>query len=120
VDLALNTTAVYLGPLSGPGVGPDGYRQGAYNFNFFAPVPDPVAGSVPGLTVPESGRFPGSGLHIPLPGAGDPTVQPWGFDKSAGGSRFTAHIDSANPFDDLFGLFIHGIHDWLFKTNHGC
>jgi hypothetical protein len=67
-----------------------GYRNGAYNFNFFGPgVTNPVAGSNGG-----SGRFPGSGLHIPLPGGADPTIMPWGYNAQAGGSYFTAHYDS--------------------------
>jgi hypothetical protein len=81
---------------------PMGYRHGAYNYNYFAPgVQDPVFGSTYG-----SGRFPGFGLHIPLPGG-----RPDDSELGAGtymrqpGSYLTAHFDTANPFDDLVSLF---------------
>src|SRR5262249_13047565 len=115
---ALNTTVIPLGPTQGPGVRPDGYRNGAYNFNFFAPgVSNPLAGSVN-----NSGRFPGSGLHIPPPGGQDPTIPNWGPGVYNGqeGSYITAHIDSANPLEDLVGLFKHLIGDVLLKRPHGC
>jgi len=116
VNNALNTNSTFLGPTSGPGMSPDGYRNGAYNFNFFAPgVINPVAGSTNG-----TGRFPGSGLHIPLPGGSDPTISPWGYNAAAGGSYFTAHFDSANPTDDLVSLLIHFFKDVLFRRAHGC
>jgi hypothetical protein len=116
VNNALNTNSTYLGPTTGPGLSPMGYRNGAYNFNFFAPgVTNPVAGSNGG-----SGRFPGSGLHIPLPGGQDPTIMPWGYNAQAGGSYFTAHYDSANPTDDLVSFFEHIINDVILRRPHGC
>jgi len=118
VNNALGTSTTFLGPTAGPGMNADGFRNGAYNFNFFAPnVSNPVASTVNG-----SGRFPGSGLHIPLPGGADPTIQPWGPGTYMGqpGSFFTAHIDSANPMDDLVGLFRHFISDVLLRRPHGC
>ena len=116
VNNALNTNSNYLGPTTGPGLSPVGYRNGAYNFDFFAPgVTNPVAGSNGG-----SGRFPGSGLHIPLPGGQDPTIMPWGYNAQAGGSYFTAHYDSANPTDDLVSLFEHIINDVILRRPHGC
>jgi len=116
VNNALNTNSTYLGPTAGPGMNSMGYRNGAYNFNFFAPgVTNPVAGSNGG-----SGRFPGSGLHIPLPGGADPTIMPWGYNASAGGSYFTAHYDTANPTDDLISFFEHIINDVILRRAHGC
>jgi RHS repeat-associated protein len=116
VNSALNTNSNYLGPTTGPGLSPMGYRNGAYNFNFFAPgVTNPVAESNGG-----SGRFPGSGLHIPLPGGQDPTIMPWGYNAQAGGSYFTAHYDSANPTDDLVSFFEHIINDVILRRPHGC
>jgi RHS repeat-associated protein len=116
VNSALNTNSTYLGPTVGPGMNSMGYRNGAYNFNFFAPgVTNPVAGSNGG-----SGRFPGSGLHIPLPGGADPTIMPWGYNAQAGGSYFTAHYDSANPTDDLVSFFEHIINDVILRRPHGC
>jgi RHS repeat-associated protein len=116
VNSALNTNSTYLGPTVGPGMNSMGYRNGAYNFNFFAPgVTNPVAGSNGG-----SGRFPGSGLHIPLPGGADPTIMPWGYNAQAGGSYFTAHYDSANPTDDLVSFFQHIINDVILRRPHGC
>jgi RHS repeat-associated protein len=116
VNSALNTNSTYLGPTVGPGMNSMGYRNGAYNFNFFGPgVTNPVAGSNGG-----SGRFPGSGLHIPLPGGADPTIMPWGYNAQAGGSYFTAHYDSANPTDDLVSFFEHIINDVILRRPHGC
>ncbi|MGA9669721.1 MAG: RHS repeat-associated core domain-containing protein, partial [Terracidiphilus sp.] len=116
VNNALNTNSTFLGPTTGPGMSPMGYRNGAYNFNYFAPgVINPVAGSNGG-----SGRFPGSGLHIPLPGGQDPTITPWGYNAQAGGSYFTAHYDSANPTDDLVSFFEHIINDVILRRAHGC
>jgi hypothetical protein len=82
------------------------------NSTFLGPT---VAGSNGG-----SGRFPGSGLHIPLPGGADPTIMPWGYNASAGGSYFTAHYDSANPTDDLISFFEHIINDVILRRAHGC
>jgi len=118
VNNALNTNTTYLGPTVGPGINDVGFRNGAYNFNYFAPdivLTNSVPGSIGG-----SGRFPGSGLHIPLPGGKDPTIQPWGYDPTAGGSYFTAHFDSANPLDDLVSFFEHRIGDVLLRRPHGC
>ena len=116
VNNALNTNSTFLGPTVGPGMDSMGFRNGAYNFNYFAPgVVNPVAGSNGG-----SGRFPGSGLHIPLPGGADPTIMPWGYNAAAGGSYFTAHFDSANPTDDLVSFFEHIINDVILRRPHGC
>ena len=116
VNNALNTNSTFLGPTVGPGMNSMGFRNGAYNFNYFAPgVVNPVAGSNGG-----SGRFPGFGLDIPLPGGADPTIMPWGYNAAAGGSYFTAHFDSANPTDDLVGFFEHIINDVILRRPHGC
>lgn len=91
VNDVLNTDSTFLGPTTGPGMGPMVYRNGAHHFNYFAPgVLDPVFGSTNG-----SGRFPGSGLHIPLPGGADPTIPNWGAGTYMGqpGSYLTAHFD---------------------------
>jgi hypothetical protein len=64
-----------------------------------------------------------SGAAVPpisYPGGVDPTISPWGYSASAGGSYFTAHFDSANPLDDLFGLFKHLINDVILRRAHGC
>jgi hypothetical protein len=61
-----------------------------------------------------------SGLHIPLPGGADPTISPWGYNAAAGGSYFTAHFDTANPFDDLVSFFEHIINDVILRRGHGC
>jgi hypothetical protein len=78
-NLQPNTNVMFLGPTAippgqmDPRLGPGG-RNGAYNFNYFAPgVNNPVAGSTNG-----SGRFPGSGLHVPLPGGADPVIPNFG------------------------------------------
>ena len=118
VNSALNTNSNYLGPTTGPGMDAMGFRNGAYNFNYFAPGVVMI-NSVPGSTN-GSGRFPGSGLHIPLPGGADPTISPWGYNAAVGGSYFTAHFDTANPLDDLVSLFEHFINDVLLRRNHGC
>jgi hypothetical protein len=114
---------IFLGPTAipsdqmDPRLGPGG-RNGAYNFNYFAPgVPNPVAGSING-----SGRFPGSGLHVPLPGGMDPVIPNFGPGVYMGqnGSFLTAHFDSGNPFDDLVSFFQHIINDVLRRNPHGC
>jgi RHS repeat-associated protein len=128
VNAALGTQTAYLGPTAGisdPNLGP-GARGGAFNFNFFAPgysIGPISAGVIPGANC---GRFDSTGsgsLHIPVPGAGcnpngDPTISPWG--NVNGGFQFTAHIDSANPYQDLVGFFKHIINDVIRKVPHGC
>jgi hypothetical protein len=59
-------------------------------------------------------------LHIPRPGGHDPTIPEWGYHDDLKGSFFTAHIDSANPRDDLWGLLKHWLGDVLLKLPHGC
>jgi hypothetical protein len=122
-NLQPNTNVIFLGPTAIPSdqmdsrLGPGG-RNGAYNFNYFAPgVPNPVAGSING-----SGRFPGSGLHVPLPGGMDPVIPNFGPGVYMGqnGSFLTAHFDSGNPFDDLVSFFQHIINDVLRRNPHGC
>ena len=105
----------------------NGMRGGAYNFNFFAPgvafgMP-PGPGSVPGATC---GRF-GDGLHVPVPYgpcnlSGDPTIAGWGPGMYNGmpGSFLTAHIDSSNPFQDLYSFFAHLINNVILQKKHGC
>jgi RHS repeat-associated protein len=122
-NLQPNTNVMFLGPTAippgqmDPRLGPGG-RNGAYNFNYFAPgVNNPVAGSTNG-----SGRFPGSGLHVPLPGGADPVIPNFGPGIYIGqtGSFLTAHFDSGNPFDDLVSFFQHIINDVLRRNPHGC
>lgn len=78
-NLQPNTNVMSLGPTAIPPAQMDprlgsGGRNGAYNFNYFAPgVNNPVAGSTNG-----SGRFPGSGLHVPLSGGADPVIPNFG------------------------------------------
>jgi hypothetical protein len=117
LDSTLNTSTGYLGPTAGLGMDSQGYRNGAYNFNYV--LPGQVANPFAGLN---NGRFPGSGLHVPNPGGADPTISPWGYGTQNGitGFFFTAHYDSANPTDDLVGLFIHFINDVLLRRGHGC
>jgi RHS repeat-associated protein len=129
VNSALNTSTAFLGPQMGghqDDPSDPGLINGAYNFNFRAPgvqFGDPSGpDAVPGANC---GRFGGSGLHIPVPGGGcnpshDPTYLPWGFNAQQNGSYFTAHIDSANPFDDLVGFFNHLINDVFLRSHHGC
>ena len=122
-NLQPNTNVVPLGPTNippdqeDPRLGPGG-RNGAYNFNYFAPnVLNPAAGSIGG-----SGRFPGSGLHVPNPGGPDPVIPNYGHGNLMGGdgSYLTAHFDSANPLDNLISLFQHAINDVVRRTAHGC
>lgn len=121
----LGTQSNYLGVTQG--MDSNGMRGGAYNFNFFAPgvtfgMP-PGAGSVPGATC---GRF-GDGLHVPVPYgpcnlSGDPTIPGWGPGVYNGvqGSFLTAHIDSSNPFQDLYSFFAHLINNVILQKKHGC
>lgn len=102
-------------------------RGGAYNFNFFAAgvafgIP-PGPGSVPSATC---GRF-GDGLHVPVPYgpcnlSRDPTIAGWGPGTYNGvpGSFLTAHIDSSNPFQDLYSFFAHLINNVILGKKHGC
>jgi RHS repeat-associated protein len=128
VNAALNTSTTFKGPQLAKNTDPNdpGLINGAYNFDFVAPgvqFGDPSGpDAVPGANC---GRFGGSGLHIPVPGGGcnpshDPTYLPWGFNAQQNGSYFTAHIDSANPFDDLVGFFNHLINDVFLRSHHGC
>ena len=94
-----------------------GYRNGAYNFNYFAPgVVNPVAGSTNG-----SGRFPGSGLHIPS--SRRSKIQR--FRRGAITLLREALISqriSIRPirFDDLVSFFEHIINDVILRRGHGC
>jgi RHS repeat-associated protein len=126
VNAALNTQTIYTGPTQGisdPNLGP-GARGGAFNYNFLAPgySAGPIGpGAIPGANC---GRFPNSGsgsLHLPVPGGGcNPSGDPTVFANVNGGFQFTAHIDSANPFDDLASLVEHIINNVIRKVPHGC
>ncbi len=57
-----------------------------------------------------------------LAGGADPTIPNWGpgaYNRQTG-SYLTAHIDSANPLDDVAGFFQHFIQDVLLRLPHGC
>jgi RHS repeat-associated protein len=122
LNTALNTSAQFQGPelegnrdRSEPGL-----INGAYNFNYFVPGVNVLA---PGV-LPNCGRFD-SGLHVIVPGrcnfpSNDPFTKPYGFNTQQNGSYITAHIDSANPFGDLFGFFSHLINDVILRRPHGC
>lgn len=125
VNTDLGTQSNYLGVPQG--MDPNGMRGGAYNFNFFAPNVNfitPIgANSVPGATC---GRF-SDGLHVPVPYlpcnlSGDPTISNWGPGVYNGvqGSFLTAHIDSSNPFQDLYSFFAHLINNVILQKKHGC
>ncbi len=127
VNTALNTSTTFLGPQMG-GHQDDprdpGLINGAYNFIFFAPGVQFGAGGSHAVPGANCGRFPGSGLHIPVNGggcnpSGDPN-SPFGFNAQQNGSYFTAHMDSANPYDDLFGFFSHLINNVILRRPHGC
>jgi len=36
------------------------------------------------------------------------------------GSFLTAHIDSSNPFQDLYSFFAHLINNVILQKKHGC
>jgi hypothetical protein len=127
LDAALNTSATILGPQMG-GHQDDphdpGLINGAYNFVFFARGVHFGAGGSHAVPGANCGRFPGSGLHIPVNGggcnpSGDPN-SPFGFDAQRNGSYGTAHIDSANPFDDLVSFFSHLVNNVILRRPHGC
>jgi hypothetical protein len=114
---------VFLGPTDMTGADGDvdpvnkpGWRNGAWNFNFF----------VPGMkTAPnwDQGRDPKSGLHLPPPGGKDPVTPQYGYRTYNGQPGFyvTAHFDSANPLSgNPLDLFKHVVGDVLMKTPHGC
>jgi hypothetical protein len=124
VNSDLGTQSNYLGPTQG--MNSNGMRGGAYNFNFFAPgvtFGPPGPSAVPGAPC---GRF-GDGLHVPVPYgpcnlSGDPTIPGWGPGVYNGlqGSFLTAHIDSSNPFQDLYSFFAHLINNVILQKKHGC
>jgi RHS repeat-associated protein len=120
VNSDLGTQSNYLGPTQG--MDSNGMRGGAYNFDFFAPG---VNIQAPGV-LPSCGRF-GDGLHVPIPSgpcnlSGDPTIPGWGPGIYNGmqGSFLTAHIDSSNPFQDLYSFFAHLINNVILQKKHGC
>jgi hypothetical protein len=126
VNSALGTQTTYLGPTAGmsdPNLGP-GARGGAFNYNFFAPgySVGPIGPGV--FSGANCGRFPNAGsgsLHIPVPGGGcNPSGDPTIWASVNGGFQFTAHIDSANPFDDLVSLIEHLINNVIRGVPHGC
>jgi len=127
VNTALNTSTLFLGPQMGghhDDPSDPGLINGAYNFNYFAPGVQFGAGGSHAVPGANCGRFSGSGLHIPVNGggcnlSGDPN-SPFGFNAQQNGSYFTAHIDSANPYDDLLGFFSHLINNVILRRPHGC
>ncbi len=129
VNSALPAQTVYLGVPQG--MAANGMRGGAYNFNFFAPgiaFGSPGPHAVPSRADDPNvcGRF-ANGLHIPVPGggcnpSGDPTIQNWGrgvYDGVAG-SFLTAHIDSADPYLDVWSFLVHLFENVIAKDKHGC
>ena len=127
IQSRIGPSSQYQGPTAGTSTSDPGFRNGAYNFNFFAPgfSPGPMGpNAIPGATC---GRFPtsspfgtGGSLHIVVPGGGcNPAGDPNIYLVNASGFTFTAHIDSSyagNPF----GAIYHFIVDVLFKQDHGC
>jgi hypothetical protein len=123
VNNDLGRQSSYLGPTVGPELDANGMRGGAYNFNFFAPGvffgPPNSSSAVPGANC---GRF-SDGRLVPIPWlpcnfSRDPTISPWG--AANGGSFLTAHIDTANPFQDLLSFFEHLIVNVILQRKHGC
>jgi hypothetical protein len=115
---------VFLGPTDMRGkdgdVDPDnkpGWRNGAWNFDFFVPgMKSAPAGW-------KQGRDPKSGLHLPPPGGEDPVTPHYGPGTYNGQPGFyvTGHFDSANPLSgNPLDLFKHVVGDVLLKTPHGC
>ena len=100
-----------------------GMRNGACNFDFFAP------GYTPPKRLGTCGRYSpnitgiGASLHIVYPPspisncnpADDPTI----YGASAAGFYFTAHMDSAYGYNPL-GFLVHEVGDVLLKLKHGC
>jgi len=127
VNSNLGTQSIPLGPTVGPGLDANGMRGGAYNYNFFAP--GVTFGMPPGPnSVPHAacGRFSG-GLHVPVPYwpcnvSGDPVINGWGPGVYNGmqGSYLTAHMDSSDPFQDLYSFFAHIIANVILQRKHGC
>lgn len=128
VNNALGTNATYEGPTAGLNdlTYGAGWRNGAYNFNFFA------AGYTGSTSPGNCGRFSpnftgiGPSLRIIVPGGGcnpggDPYINPTGIVTINGqtGFQFTAHIDSAYGYSP-FGAIWHFIADVLFRSAHGC
>jgi RHS repeat-associated protein len=127
VNAALNSSTTFLGPQMGghqDDPSDPGLINGAYNFIYFAPGVQFGAGGSHAVPGANCGRFSGSGLHIPVNGggcnpSGDPN-SPFGFNAQQNGSYFTAHIDSANPFDDLVSFLSHLINNVILRRPHGC
>jgi len=125
----LHINVIPLGPTAmtpkqqDPRLGPGG-RNGAYNFNFFAPneIGSPPIDPLRDTTGNRSGRVPNSGLHIPPPGGQDPVLPNFGPGTYMGmsGFYFTAHYDSANGLEDLKGVFTHLLVDVILRRPHGC
>jgi hypothetical protein len=115
---------IFLGPTDMRGkdgdVDPDnkpGWRNGAWNFDFFAPGMAQAPGGW------KQGRDPKSGLHLPPPGGEDPVTPHYGQGTYNGqkGFYFTGHFDSANPLSgNPLDLFKHVVGDVILKTPHGC
>jgi hypothetical protein len=115
---------VFLGPTDMSGADGDvdpankpGWRNGAWNFDFFAPGMDHAPAGW------KQGRDPKSGLHMPPPGGEDPVTPHYGQGTYNGqkGFYFTGHFDSANPLSgNPIDLFKHVFGDVLFKVPHGC
>ena len=115
---------VFLGPTDMTGADGDvdpvnkpGWRNGAWNFDFFVPG---MKGAPAGW---KQGRDPKSGLHLPPPGGEDPVTPHYGPGTYNGQPGFfvTGHFDSANPLSgNPLDLFKHVVGDVLFKTPHGC
>ena len=113
----LNTSAIYQAPTFQLQGQAPGFRGGNYNYNYF----------LPGVTQAQilqatggSGRFSG-GLHIPQPGGPDPITALYGGGVFGGqnGMFITAHLDSANPLDDLVSLIEHFINDVVLQRGRG-
>jgi hypothetical protein len=116
---------IYLGPTDMHGqdgdVDPDnkpGWRNGAWNVDFFAPgmKADPEW---------KEGRDPKSGLHVPRQNnpAHDPVTPKYGPGRYNGqdGYYFTAHFDSANPYSgNPLDTLKHFFGDYVLRLPHGC
>lgn len=116
---SLNTQTTYLTPTFTLQGQQPGWRNGAFNFNYFAT--GLTQGGIMSATN-GTGRFSGqyAGLHIPQPGVADPIIAVYGAGELNGQNGFylTAHYDSSNPFDDLVSLFQHFINDVLLRANN--
>lgn len=122
---ALGQPVNYIGPTQGSGLDSNGFRNGAYNFDFFGAgytgggafnicgryVPGGIIGTVTGI---------GPSLHIVSPpGPCNPAGDPTSYSMNPAGFTFTAHIDSAFGYNPI-GFIWHEIVDVLLKRNHGC